>query len=1361
VRAIQEDGNAKTVKVLLEYGADLYSSYALHHCCKKGSDDFHWGSQKEDDMMEIATTLMGAGADINSKDEAGNTLLFFAAAGSLEVLEWFIKKGADVHLRNAVGQTALHQARQVRNMVCLIRGGADVNAQDEDGNTPLLQIKQQDYSIKYRWPEILELFVQHGADPCLRNDKGNTALHSNFREENGITCQMIGELVNISGLDINALDRLGRTLLHYAHGDKEIPAGVDLNVQDLEGNTALHIISDPDTILSVIRAGANLETKNRVGKLPFHMILTHPHWGLNPYHYTSPGAMNPTKLRDILSRFDLNTPDDEGNTGLHIFAANGGRRGGSGEIIRLLIELGVDVAARNRDGRTALHLAAAHNTDLTLLGGGVHDVDNKGRTALHYAAGSDCTTGLSTQKLLDAGACPKRRDQDGRTALHFAAQAGNANALYILTKYLRHQQPPISVDIRDYDGRTLLHDAAQSGNYAAVKCLIDSGASVHKQTFAGRTPLHSAAQFTGPSKKESKEPIPSGLREKRDWKQQRHLIRQIARLLLEQGASTHQADKDGYFPLHVAGDSGNVSVLGLLYEWDTKAAAGLECAPGVVADHEKLATWISDNIRINIGERGDKDKDVGGLDPLIKMAAASDVTVKATRIMAKLRGPREALWTALTAVDEAAVLSLLKDPGVDFDEGYPNPQDNDDEEEEKSIADKLYEWEGEEAPFRSLVVQYVIRQGWTAVLPAAIEKFGLDDEDVFAVTEATDSNLEILELLLERNECGKLLQRFARSELPWHPEAVKILIARNRGKLGLAGELNTVATPLHTVLGWQKNDIGAWAHETFQLILACENIDLNARCPRLQTFRGDTVDGPFQTPLMLAAQISHTTVFMEALIQAGADVNLLNPICSCFDNPRGLKLLLDAGAQLPDDQYQALTELFNMSPAGWISQRDQTSAQCESFAILVAAGLDPNVISTQSADQESGKANDELLDEVLGTVGLKEVAPSTGDAHTGFDFFATAAYQTKYREPHTIIHDAAVHGGTADMVEAILSRASLDARDASGRTPLLLACCSKESPSGLATHVILQPQQVAARLLELGSSPVAVDSAGYSALDCLFVTPKPFHTKHFWELFETLLRAGVALAPSRHPTLLLALNLNTTDYYSRWPNGDSPDYIRTWYVWRLLQHDIQAGSSVRGEDGNSAMHLFLPAYMGFSLANLQSQRHRWKWQEAFPPAETDSNPQALYDNVFQELFERGNSDGNGNSLLTRNNNGESPLHIALRDNEFLAPGVLVRIVEYAGGPKAILSAEPTCRGRTLLHACGELDQKGRKRRRGSGDSGVAGQEEQSPMMTREEVFQYLLDIGLDIEKRDNEGRTALELASLMGHDSLVETCGKV
>ncbi|KAF8457007.1 hypothetical protein BGX38DRAFT_1327175 [Terfezia claveryi] len=304
-----------------------------------------------------------------------------------------------------------------------------------------------------------------------------------------------------------------------------------------------------------------------------------------------------------------------------------------------------------------------------------------------------------------------------------------------------------------------------------------------------------------------------------------------------------------------------------------------------------------------------------------------------------------------------------------------------------------------------------------------------------------------------------------------------------------------------------------------------------------------------------------------------------------------------------------------MSRGCTIHPDDQTPAKCESFAILVAAGLNPNALST---DQDKGKAHDGLLegDEVLGTVGMKEVAPPTAGAHTGFGFFATSTDQTKYREPHTIIHDPAVHGGTSDIVEAILSRASLDA------------------PKNLPTHVIVHAHRVAVRLLELGASPVEVDSAGHSAVICFFMTPKLFHTRPFWGLFETLLRARHATAIAAPGTKVIAM-------------------------------------ITFGHDG-AAMHLFLPAYINPSFIN----RHD-SWQEGLHLAEADSNPQTLYDNVFRELFDRENSDGNGNSLLTRNNNGESPLHIALRDNESLARGVLAKVVEYVGGPKDILSAEPT------------------------------------------------------------------------------------
>lgn len=50
------------------------------------------------------------------------------------------------------------------------------------------------------------------------------------------------------------------------------------------------------------------------------------------------------------------------------------------------------------------------------------DVDRNQRSALHAAASSGSTSTL--QRLLDAGAAPNGQDRDGSTALHVAAEKG-------------------------------------------------------------------------------------------------------------------------------------------------------------------------------------------------------------------------------------------------------------------------------------------------------------------------------------------------------------------------------------------------------------------------------------------------------------------------------------------------------------------------------------------------------------------------------------------------------------------------------------------------------------------------------------------------------------------------------------------------------------------------------------------------------------------------------------------------------------------------------------------------------------------------------------------------------------------------
>jgi len=100
----------KIAGMLIAAGCDVN----LHNPSKtygwKGETPLHnaacWGH------TEIAAQLIGAKADVNSRDESGFTPLHYAAqAGSLSVVQLLIKSGAKVDVRNDEGETPLDCCR--------------------------------------------------------------------------------------------------------------------------------------------------------------------------------------------------------------------------------------------------------------------------------------------------------------------------------------------------------------------------------------------------------------------------------------------------------------------------------------------------------------------------------------------------------------------------------------------------------------------------------------------------------------------------------------------------------------------------------------------------------------------------------------------------------------------------------------------------------------------------------------------------------------------------------------------------------------------------------------------------------------------------------------------------------------------------------------------------------------------------------------------------------------------------------------------------------------------------------------------------------------------------------------------------
>jgi len=238
--------------------------------------------------------------------------------------------------------------------------------------------------------------------------------------------------------------------------------------------------------------------------------------------------------------------------------AEAAERGDAGAV-RTLLEAGVDVDAPSRDGTPPLHWAVrAGDRDsverLLAAGADVNAANRYGVRPLNVAL--EAGDVALTRRLLEAGADAAARDRAGETPLMVAARTGDPELSKTLLEH------GAAVDTRDESfGQTPLMVAAREGHLETVRLLLAAGAAVDARTKAETPP-----RFIPPSES------PSGLSRgagiiRAGWPDGRgkrfpaggsktallyatregHL--DVARLLVEKGASLELADGNGVTPL--------------------------------------------------------------------------------------------------------------------------------------------------------------------------------------------------------------------------------------------------------------------------------------------------------------------------------------------------------------------------------------------------------------------------------------------------------------------------------------------------------------------------------------------------------------------------------------------------------------------------------------------------------------------------------------------------------------------------------------------------------------------------------------------------------------------------------------------
>ena len=364
-------------------------------------------------------------------------LLRAAHDGNLAAVQGLLASGANVHVQDAYGRTALHEAAfwgHERVLDRLLRAGADIHTRDNAGISAL------DEAIQSGDAGSILLLHEAGAGPDLSDPASLPFMIDAAATGN----RELLELFLSKGHDVDWRDRDGRTALMAAAENGQ--------------NT---------TLRQLIAAGANPQLTDRNGRSPLMLAAAGGHLGVL-------GILHKTDA-------DINRQDREGHSALTLAAANGHAL----SVAWLLLSSSVDVHhTLPASGRNALHLAAAGHADvvamLMLADIDVHAEDADGHTALQLAGAGGHDRATRYLRMPDP---EKARPRGGLTEAEIAdflaaAQSGNLaetdRLLAAATEAGWRGQPLL---VTDEEGLTALMLAARAGHRDVALRLLLAGAN--------------------------------------------------------------------------------------------------------------------------------------------------------------------------------------------------------------------------------------------------------------------------------------------------------------------------------------------------------------------------------------------------------------------------------------------------------------------------------------------------------------------------------------------------------------------------------------------------------------------------------------------------------------------------------------------------------------------------------------------------------------------------------------------------------------------------------------------------------------------------------------------------------------------
>lgn len=290
--------------------------------------------------------------------------------------------------------------------------------------------------------------------------------------------------------------------------------GVTPNHKDVTGCQPIHwacYLNRVEIITLLIKNSIDINSIDKLGRTPLHfairnidsldLLLTYKpliqpdsEEQLNPLHYCliSKNFDSFFKIFDVLEdQLDPNIIDAKGRSYLHYAAIRN-----STTLLEYLISKKANLYAKNLIGQNIVHSAAKYgNVDFirriqqierphkfaSFLSG----FDLKGRRPIHLAAARDHTAVITF--LIDNRSLTRTPDKWGATPLHYAAYFGKEEAIKLLLSKGNE------IGTKDRRGCTPLHCAAASDSIKCYTIINEASKDTSPKDAQGRTPLFYAS----------------------------------------------------------------------------------------------------------------------------------------------------------------------------------------------------------------------------------------------------------------------------------------------------------------------------------------------------------------------------------------------------------------------------------------------------------------------------------------------------------------------------------------------------------------------------------------------------------------------------------------------------------------------------------------------------------------------------------------------------------------------------------------------------------------------------------------------------------------------------------------------------